>query len=110
MSKRERYRHYIASERWRNSPARLTELTEAHNRCRLCFVKATAAAPLEVHHATYERMGAEGLGDLVALCHECHDGVTSISRARRYRRRRPRRADVQNFRDMRHSFIDPTRR
>jgi hypothetical protein len=54
-------------------------------------------------------MGAESLGDLVALCHECHDGVTSISRARRYRRRRPRRADVQVHRDMRNSFIDPTR-
>jgi hypothetical protein len=109
MSKNNRYRHYIASEKWRNSPARLTELAEASNRCRLCFVRGTASAPLEAHHATYERTGAEALGDLVALCHECHDKVTSIIRGRRYRRRKPRRANVRIHRDMRDSFIDPTR-
>jgi hypothetical protein len=109
MNRRHRYLQYIASEKWRNSPARLAEIAEAHNRCRLCFRRATAAAPLEVHHATYRRMGAECRGDLVALCHECHDKTTSIIRARRYRRRRPRHADVQQLRDMRHSFIDPTK-
>ena len=107
MSKQNFYRHYIASEKWRHSPARLTELEESRNRCRLCFRKGTAAAPLEVHHASYDRLGAEALGDLVALCHECHDKVTSIIRARRYRRRRPRRADVQSHRDMRNPFNNP---
>lgn len=109
MSKTNRHRLYIASEKWRNSPARLTELAAAVNRCRICFRKGTAESPLEVHHATYERIGNEALGDLVALCHDCHDDVTSIQRARRYRRRRPRRADVQSHRDTRHSFFDPTR-
>jgi hypothetical protein len=109
MSKQNRYRHYIASEKWRNSPARLTELAEANNRCRLCFEKGTAAAPLEVHHATYARICNEALGDLIALCHDCHVEVTSMQRRRRYRRRSPRRADVQCLRDMRHSLIDPTR-
>jgi 5-methylcytosine-specific restriction endonuclease McrA len=109
MNKGKSYRHYIASEKWRNSPARLTELSEANNRCRLCFEKGSAAAPLEVHHVTYERMGEEALGDLVALCHGCHVDVTSMLRRRRYRRRTPRRADVQCLRDMRNSFIDPTR-
>jgi len=109
MKNRKNYRHYIASDKWRNSPARLAELAASKNRCRLCFDKGTAAAPLEVHHATYENIGNEALGDLIALCHECHVVVTSMLRRRRYLRRRPRRADVQCLRDTRHSFIDPTR-
>lgn len=109
MIERKNYRRYIASEKWRNAPARLAELVASKNHCRICFEKGTAAAPLEVHHATYERIGNEALGDLIALCHECHVGVTSMLRARRYVLRRPRRADVARIRDPRHSFIDPTR-
>jgi hypothetical protein len=109
MSKGKNYRHYIASEKWRNSPARLAELAASKNRCRLCFANGTAASPLEVHHATYARMGKEAIGDLIALCHGCHVVVTSMQRGRRYRRRRPRRADFQRLRDTRHSLIDPTR-
>jgi hypothetical protein len=109
MSKQNRYRHYIASEKWRNSPARLTELAEASNRCRVCFAKGTKASPLEAHHATYERLGKEAIGDLLAVCHDCHVKITSVERGRRYQQRTPRRADVQWLRDMRNSFIDPTR-
>ncbi|WP_213740421.1 hypothetical protein [Bradyrhizobium sp. dw_411] len=109
MSKTTNYRHYIASDKWRNSPARLAELAASKDRCRLCFEKGTAAAPLEAHHATYERIGDEAIGDLTALCHRCHVEVTSMLRRRRYQRRRPRRADVLRLRDTRHSFIDPTR-
>jgi hypothetical protein len=109
MKKRKNYRHYIASAKWRNSPARLAELAASKNRCRLCFEAGTAASPLEIHHATYARMGKEALGDLIALCHACHVEVTSMQRCRRYRRRRPHRPDVLCVRDNRHSFIDPTR-
>ena len=31
---------------------------------------------LEVHHVTYERVGAERDEDLLALCWSCHDGFT----------------------------------
>lgn len=31
---------------------------------------------LEVHHKTYERLGAERDEDLAAICWTCHDGVT----------------------------------
>lgn len=109
MRKRKNYRHYIASDKWRNAPARLAELVASKNRCRLCCERGSAASPLEVHHATYENMGSEALGDLIALCHACHIMVTSMLRQRRYLRRRPRRADVQCHRDTRHTFIDPTR-
>jgi 5-methylcytosine-specific restriction endonuclease McrA len=104
------YRHHIASEKWRSSPARLAELAAANNRCRLCFAAGAKGSPLEVHHATYERLGREALGDLLALCHDCHVKVTSFLRRRRYRRRTPRRADVPQIRDVRNSLIDPTRK
>lgn len=104
------YWHHIASEKWRKSPARLTELAEAGNRCRICFRFGTTASPLEAHHATYARLGKEALGDLLAVCHDCHVDVTSSLGRRRYRRRRPRRADVPSLRDPRISLIDPTRK
>jgi hypothetical protein len=69
-----RYRTYIASDKWRNNPVRLAELAEAKNRCRICFDAGTARSPLEVHHATYRRLGREIVGDLIALCGLCQDG------------------------------------
>lgn len=104
------YRNYIASNRWRTNPARLAELDSANGRCRICFEKATTDAPLEVHHATYVRLGHEALGDLLAVCHDCHRKVTSFLRRRRYGRRTPRRADVPQLRDARHLLVDPTRK
>jgi hypothetical protein len=102
------YRFHIASMKWRNSPARLAELTAAENRCRVCFKPGTAQSPIEAHHATYAHLGNEKLGELLAICRECHEEVTSFLRRRSYRRRRPRRADVPSLRDPRISMIDPT--
>ena len=101
------YQMYIRSDKWRTNPARLAELNFANGRCRICSDKA---APLEVHHATYERLGQEAAGDLLALCHDCHVKVTSFLRRRRYGRRSPRRADLPHTRDTRRSLIDPTRK
>jgi hypothetical protein len=103
------YRDYIASNKWRNSPARLHELDAAGNRCRICFERATARSPLEVHHATYDRLGCEAIGDLLTLCHLCHREVTTFLRRRRYHGRAARRADVPRLRDTRRALIDPTR-
>lgn len=102
------YRRHIASERWRNSPARLAELEEANNRCRICFRPGTKASPIEAHHATYIHLGCEERGELLAICRDCHEEVTSFLRRRRYQRRQPRRADVLSARDPRISLIDPT--
>lgn len=78
------YVAYITSTAWRNNPARLRELAAANYACRLCPNAAAAGARIEVHHRTYERLGNEIDGDLIALCSECHLGVTSTLRARRY--------------------------
>jgi hypothetical protein len=103
------YETFISSEKWRKSPVRLAELDSAGNRCRICFDEAEAGSPIEVHHATYERLGREAIGDLLALCGRCHREVTCFLRRRSYGRRSPRRADVPRLRDIRRPLFDPTR-
>lgn len=78
------YVTYMLSAAWRNNPARLRELAAANFACRLCPNAAATGTRIEVHHRTYERLGDEVDGDLVALCSECHQFVTSMLRARRY--------------------------
>lgn len=95
------YRDYISSQKWRRSPARLAELADARDRCRACFEHGTERQPIEVHHATYERLGNEAQGDLLALCRACHLAVTSSIRARRYSTHIAMRADVPLMRDVR---------
>ncbi len=73
------------------------------------FAEAEPGFPIEVHHATYERLGREAVGDLLALCRRCHREVTCFLRRRRYGRRSPRRADVPRLRDTRRPLFDPTR-
>lgn len=103
------YHSYICSTRWRTNAARLSELAFSGGRCRLCFESGTPEAPLEVHHATYRRLGRESVGDLIALCRPCHRGVEDMIRRRRYARRSPLRADVRPMRDVRRPLVDPTR-
>lgn len=104
-----RYREYINSLRWIRNPARLSELADAGNRCRLCFEPGSADRPLEVHHATYRRLGREVAGDLIALCRDCHGEVECFLRRRRCADRPALRADVVSLRDARRPLVDPTR-
>jgi hypothetical protein len=104
-----RYRNYIASHAWRSNPVRLAELAASRGRCRLCSARASARWPLEVHHATYRRLGREARGDLIALCGACHRDVESFLRRRRYATRLPVRNDVVCLRDVRRRLVDPTR-
>lgn len=62
------YRLYLQSEQWKERRERALE--RAYWRCEECRTKRL---PLEVHHRTYERIGAEWEEDLEALCAECHD-------------------------------------
>jgi 5-methylcytosine-specific restriction endonuclease McrA len=78
------YAAYLSSAAWRTNEARLRELAASGFACRLCPNSAADGHILEVHHRTYERLGAEIDGDLITLCRECHLGVTSMLRARRY--------------------------
>jgi hypothetical protein len=78
-----RYRLYLASDAWLESPARFEALRSAGFRCRICNVPSSEV-PLQAHHRTYERLGAELADDLTALCLLCHREATNFLRARHY--------------------------
>jgi hypothetical protein len=78
-----RHRQYIASDAWLTSPARYEALRSAGFRCRICNAPSSEI-PLQAHHRTYQRLGAERPDDLTALCCDCHHEVTNFLRARRY--------------------------
>jgi hypothetical protein len=61
------YRQYLRTPEWRQTKA--AALLLAGNACSL---DVTHTEGLEVHHRTYERLGAELMSDLVVLCHACH--------------------------------------
>lgn len=78
-----RYRMYMASDAWRESPARFEALRSADFRCRICNAPSSEA-PLHAHHRTYERFGAERPDDLTALCARCHHEVHNFLSAHHY--------------------------
>lgn len=64
---KDEYVTYLASGHWRDT--REAALERAGRRCQLC----NGAKRLDVHHRTYERVGAEHPGDLTVLCRGCHE-------------------------------------
>jgi 5-methylcytosine-specific restriction endonuclease McrA len=98
------YKIYMASNSWRKNPARLLALSNVQGHCRVCHDDG----PLEVHHATYERLGCERENDLIPLCRNCHHEVTNFLRSRRYAASKPKWADVIQLRDGRVPANDPT--
>jgi hypothetical protein len=63
---REDYPAYLRTRHWQ--AAREKALARCGRRCGLC----NRPDGLEVHHRTYERVGAEWESDLIALCGACH--------------------------------------
>ena len=61
------YREYLRTREWQRT--RAGALLRADYQCSL---DATHTTGLEVHHRTYERLGAELPGDVVVLCKTCH--------------------------------------
>jgi 5-methylcytosine-specific restriction endonuclease McrA len=61
------YREYLRTPEWRR--ARAAALLRAGH---CCSLDVTHTQNLEVHHRTYERLGAELASDLVVLCESCH--------------------------------------
>lgn len=64
----ESYRLYLRSEHW--AVVRQETLRAADFRCARCGRGRSVV--LDVHHRTYERIGAEQPGDLEVLCRPCH--------------------------------------
>ena len=61
------YRDYLRTPHWQRTRAAAIE--RAGKRCQVCN---DYGIPLEVHHRTYERRGAEDPSDLTVLCWSCH--------------------------------------
>jgi hypothetical protein len=60
------YSAYLRSPHW--TAVRREALNRAGNRCQIC----NRAELLQVHHRTYERVGAERPADVIVLCDVCH--------------------------------------
>jgi hypothetical protein len=60
------YAEYLQSEHWQ--ALRTQAIAHYGDTCVLCDRK-----PVQVHHRTYARRGAERLTDLIVLCDDCHD-------------------------------------
>jgi ribosomal protein L44E len=69
------YTHYLTSHHWRR--LRKQAMARANYRCMQCGVEdpnqdTKRGTRLQVHHHTYERIGAEHLEDLAVVCGRCH--------------------------------------
>ena len=95
-----RYRAHMSSARWRNTRTDMIRLRGS--RCEGCKVEYPASQ-LEVHHKTYERMGAERIGDLMVLCPPCHRTEDALraqqgrERSRLARARAQRQAALETY-------------
>lgn len=65
------YDDYLRSDEWRSK--RDYYLGRAMHRCQLCNKPGgPGGRGLQVHHRTYERVGAELDADVIVLCGDCH--------------------------------------
>ena len=60
------YQEYLSTPHWKR--VRKEALKRAGYKCQLC----NSESPLHVHHRTYERLGYEEPGDIIALCAKHH--------------------------------------
>jgi hypothetical protein len=60
------YAAYLRTDAWR--AVRDEAIARAGGRCAIC----NADGPLQGHHRTYENLGYERPGDVIALCRPCH--------------------------------------
>ena len=71
------YQTYLRSPAW--AVLRVKVMQRAGGTCEGCLVTTAT----EVHHTTYEHVGAELLWELRAICRSCHERVTSLDREKR---------------------------
>lgn len=61
------YDEYRKTNHWEK--VRKKAYRDAGYRCSVC----NADEPLDAHHRTYENLGREKAGDVIALCRRCHE-------------------------------------
>jgi hypothetical protein len=75
------YIKYLKSAAW----GRLrSSIIKADTVCASCKCMASKNNPLDLHHLTYERFGAELPDDLEVVCRKCHDLIHKLAKAKRY--------------------------
>jgi 5-methylcytosine-specific restriction endonuclease McrA len=62
---KDEYQEYLRGDWWRSRRDRVYEF--ADKRCQICNEPAT-----NIHHNTYDNIGAELDRDLIAVCDKCH--------------------------------------
>ena len=65
----ENYEEYLASPHWQDFKERYRDSVRRQH-CAVCCGK-----PVQLHHHTYERLGAEELSDVIPLCRDHHTSV-----------------------------------
>ena len=63
------YADYIKSPQWERKRRHILERCD--RACQGCGQSGIGIS-LDVHHLNYDRLGAEEVGDLIALCRACH--------------------------------------
>jgi predicted HNH restriction endonuclease len=92
MSRRLPYADYLQSEHWRTTRKQALERAGHRCQCGMCPLASLypheiaenfprSVSRLEVHHLTYERLGAEAPEDLLVLCGLCHRVVHGVAGA-----------------------------
>jgi 5-methylcytosine-specific restriction endonuclease McrA len=71
------YPSYLKSKIWQK---RRAKFWRQHRR--ECFA-CGAVGRIDIHHATYERIGRELDGDLVALCRWCHEEIHQLYKGKK---------------------------
>ena len=74
----ERYDEYLRSDEW--LALRRLVLRRDGYRCRHTGKASRPGDPLQVHHLTYERVGAERLDDLITLCRSAHQRLHDLAK------------------------------
>ena len=83
--RRRQYAEYMASAAWHMRRRRWVEEEEQHTGKPVCCAVCASEEWDDLHHLTYDRMGQERHGDMVALCRPHHDQVHQAYDAGRWR-------------------------
>lgn len=70
------YKRYLRTQHWQQIRAKV--LQRANGRCERCGYEPWRPGTLQVHHLSYDRLGAESLEDLVAICPRCHMKIHAV--------------------------------
>lgn len=85
-ARKQTYLAFIRSPQWRAYRAAWWAEYDRRNSTRACYCcdvpQHKLKRSLELHHRTYERLGAEQYTDLVPVCPTCHRWITRQWRAR----------------------------